>query len=44
MIICDFPENGANQGFVIAHNPIGAYILLCLRAVPVMGYSGPLDR
>jgi hypothetical protein len=44
MIICDFPENGVNQGIVITHNPIGAYIHLCLRTVPVMGYSGPLDR
>ena len=35
---------GASQGIVAAHNPIGAYILLCLRGVPVMGYSGRLDR
>jgi hypothetical protein len=44
MIICDFPAKINKSAFVIAHNPISAYILLYLRRVPVMGYSGRLDR
>jgi hypothetical protein len=44
MIICDFQGKQGQAGFVMAHNPIGAYIPLCLRGVPVMGYSGRLDR
>jgi hypothetical protein len=44
MIICDFPAKINKSAFTIAHNPIAAYILLYLRRVPVMGYSGRLDR
>jgi hypothetical protein len=44
MIIGGYLAKINKSGFVTAHNPIAPYILLCLRALPVMGYSGRLDR
>jgi hypothetical protein len=44
MIICGYPAEINKIRFVTAHNPIGPYIRLCLRGLPVMGYSGRLDR
>jgi hypothetical protein len=44
MIICGYLAKINKIRFVIAHNLMRAYILLCLRGLPVMGYSGRLDR